>query len=311
MPKHWRVDPRYASGFFEGGTGFHPTLTAVNTGAGGDNVTVDGTTGALALNVQGARQRPNSITVGSPAGGINGINGRIDITGPAEDGDVIVSVRDTGIGISAAMLPQVFRMFAQADKDHKRDQGGLGIGLSLAKSLVEMQGGRIEAHSDGEGRGSEFVVRLPLAERQRIPLKNDSRSDRLENRISTRDRILVVDDNRDAADTLAALLRKLGNEIKTANNGPTALEAIQAFSPSVVLLDLGMPGMSGYEVARRARDLPGGQECILVAVTGWGQQDDRRRTKEAGFDHHLVKPVEIAVLQDLISEIQDGKTMMT
>ena len=233
--------------------------------------------------------------------------GDIGLAAARENGEVIVSVRDTGVGISATMMPQVFRMFAQADKDHKQAQGGLGIGLALAKSLVEMHGGRIEARSAGEGRGSEFIIRLPLAERQHLSVENDAASDRLENRISTRGRMLVVDDNQDAADSLAELLRRLGNEVITANNGPAALEAIQSFSPSVVLLDLGMPGMSGYEVAQRARGLVGGRECILVAVTGWGQEDDRRRTKEAGFNHHLVKPVEIGVLQELVAEIQDKK----
>jgi signal transduction histidine kinase/ActR/RegA family two-component response regulator len=233
--------------------------------------------------------------------------GDIRLAAAREDGEVIVSVRDTGVGISASMLPHVFRMFAQADKDHKRAQGGLGIGLALAKSLVEMQGGRIEARSAGEGRGSEFIIRLPLANRQQLSETNNAASDRLKNPISTGGRMLVVDDNRDAADSLAALLRKLGNEVRTANNGPAALEVIQSFSPSVVLLDLGMPGMSGYEVAQCARDLPGGQEFILVAVTGWGQEDDRRRTREAGFNHHLVKPVEIGVLRELVAEIQEKR----
>jgi signal transduction histidine kinase/ActR/RegA family two-component response regulator len=234
--------------------------------------------------------------------------GDIRLAATRENREVVVSVRDTGVGVSAAMLSQMFRMFVQADKDHKRAQGGLGIGLALAKSLVEMHGGRIEARSAGEGRGSEFIIRLPLAERQQSA-KTDAASDRLENRISTRGRVLVVDDNRDAADALAALLRRLGSEVETANNGPAALEAIQSFRPSVVLLDLGMPGMSGYEVAQRARGLPGGQELILVAVTGWGQEDDRRRTREAGFNHHFVKPVEIGILQDLIAEIQDQKAV--
>jgi CheY-like chemotaxis protein len=158
------------------------------------------------------------------------------------------------------------------------------------------------------GTGShQFIVRLPLARHRQSPDKNDVASDRLKNRASTRGRVLVVDDNRDAADSLAALLRRLECEVKTANNGPAALEAIQSFSPSVVLLDLGMPGMSGYEVAERARGLPGGQELVLAAVTGWGQEDDRRRTKEAGFNHHFVKPVEIRVLEELVAQIRRPK----
>jgi CheY-like chemotaxis protein len=166
-----------------------------------------------------------------------------------------------------------------------------------------MHGGRIEAHSDGEGRGSEFIIRLPLADRQ-LSVGGGTDLHRLHIHLSTRSRVLVVDDNEDAASSLAMLLSKLGNEVETANNGPAALAAIQSFKPSVVLLDLGMPGMSGYEVAQRARAMPEGKETVLVALTGWGQEDDRRRTREAGFNHHLVKPVEVGVLEVLLSEIQ-------
>jgi CheY-like chemotaxis protein len=231
--------------------------------------------------------------------------GEIWLAAVREIGHVSISVRDTGVGISAAMLPQLFQMFAQADKDHKRSQGGLGIGLALAKSLVEMHGGEIEVHSGGEGCGSEFVVRLPLSEQQ-LPVVEAPVSEPIESNGSTHSRVLVVDDNRDAAASLAVLLKMLGNEVTTADNGPAALEAIESFRPSVVLLDLGMPGMSGFEVAERARHAC--RQSVLVALTGWGQEDDRRRTKEAGFQHHLVKPVEITALQKLLREIQAPKT---
>ena len=229
--------------------------------------------------------------------------GRIWLAASRENGHVSVSVRDTGVGISCDLMPGLFQMFSQAEKDHKRAQGGLGIGLALAKSLVELHGGRIEAHSEGDGCGSEFVMRLPLADGQ-WPVVDGSAVDCCENHLMAGSRVLVVDDNQDAARTLAMLLRALGNDVRTADNGPAALETIQSFKPTVVLLDLGMPGMSGYEVAVRARATPAGRECVLVALTGWGQEADRRRSREAGFDYHLLKPVEIEELKVLLSENQ-------
>jgi PAS domain S-box-containing protein len=229
--------------------------------------------------------------------------GQIWLTAAHQEGEVTISVRDSGIGIPSAMLPEVFQMFAQGDKDHKRSQGGLGIGLALAKHLVEMHGGRIEARSAGAGQGSEFVIRLPLAIPQPSRLDDPSRNDS-EYRAATRSRVLVVDDNHDAASSLAMLLRMLGNEVETANDGLAALESLESFRPSVVLLDLGMPGMSGFEVAEHAQMRLTGSKPVFVALTGWGQEDDRRRTREAGFQHHLVKPVELSALQALLSQIE-------
>jgi signal transduction histidine kinase/ActR/RegA family two-component response regulator len=229
--------------------------------------------------------------------------GQIWLAASSRKGEVSISVRDTGVGISPSMLPQIFRMFTQADKDHKRAQGGLGIGLALAKGLVEMHGGRIEAQSEGEGLGSEFIIHLPLARRQPMAAK-DAAFDASQKLLATGSRVLIVDDNKDAASSLALLLRMLGNDVQTANDGPAALAAIQSFKPSLVLLDLGMPGMSGYEVAQRARAMAAGKECVLVALTGWGQEDDRRRTKEAGFNRHLVKPVDLGALEMLLAEVQ-------
>ena len=177
-------------------------------------------------------------------------NGDIFINVSPEDGHVLISVRDTGIGISATMLPHVFEMFAQADRDKKRSQDGLGIGLALVKRLVEMHGGTVEAKSAGEGYGSEFTVRLPLAEDQ-LPATREVDAAQHKESASSQQRILVVDDNLDAAASLAMLLRVLGNDVQTANDGMSALEILESYRPSVVLLDLGMPGMSGFEVATR------------------------------------------------------------
>jgi len=229
--------------------------------------------------------------------------GQLWLTATREAGEVAISVRDTGIGLSADMLASVFEMFTQVDGDHKRSQGGLGIGLSLVKRLVELHGGRVEAKSAGIGRGSEFIVRLPLATRQLPVVKAEVTAGSPARRPMRSRRILVVDDNKDAAKTLGMLLKMLGHDVCTANDGPAALEAIESHRPSLVLLDLGMPGMSGFEVAQRVRALPQFAEVSLVALTGWGQEEDRQRTREAGFDDHLIKPVDLAALSALLAQM--------
>jgi PAS domain S-box-containing protein len=231
--------------------------------------------------------------------------GQIWITATSEGEEALISVRDTGIGIAPEMLPQVFQMFMQADRDGKHTQGGLGVGLALAKQLIEMHGGRIEGHSKGKGQGSEFVIRLPLAEQQ-LPATDDvSTTDDLNQTRSSN--VLIVDDNKDAAHSLGLLLRMLGHDVQTANDGPSALEVLESYHPRVVLLDLGMPGMDGYEVARQARELPQCKHSIFVALTGWGQEEDRQRTRDAGFDHHLLKPVNLGALKVLLTEAQGRK----
>jgi CheY-like chemotaxis protein len=229
--------------------------------------------------------------------------GRIWITATREGKNVIVSVRDNGMGIPEAMLPKVFDLFTQVDRSGRRAQGGLGIGLTLVKRLIAMHRGSVEARSDGAGCGSEFLVTLPI-----VPAKapadaagGDEREPASE-RVATR-RVLVVDDNRDAADSLGILLRFLGVEVHVAHDGPSALEAIRVFNPEIVILDLGMPGMDGYEVARRIRQIGKNKDVTLIALTGWGQPEDRRRSNEAGFDHHLVKPVEVDSLQALLASL--------
>jgi PAS domain S-box-containing protein len=212
-----------------------------------------------------------------------------------------IQVRDDGIGIQPEMLSHIFDMFAQVDTSLERAQGGLGIGLTIARSLVEMHGGTIEASSAGLGRGSVFDIRLPLA--QELAQKEDVRAADREHEARGGLRVLVVDDNEDSADSLAIWLRLKGHEVRTAYDGPQALAQALEQPPELVLLDIGMPGMSGYEVARRLRAHPGTRLTMLVAMTGWGQEEDRRQSREAGIDQHLVKPLEPRVLEDLIARL--------
>jgi PAS domain S-box-containing protein len=230
-------------------------------------------------------------------------NGHIWVSADRDAGDVLLRVRDDGIGIAPDMLPHVFELFVQADHTSTKAQGGLGIGLTLAKSLVQMHGGALEAHSPGLGKGCEFVVRLPLMVQQRERVVEGSDEERPHEASSSGQRLLVVDDNQDAATSLAMLLRLQGHEVRVAHDGPTALAMAESYSPSVILLDIGMPGMDGFEVARRLRALPRVEPVVLAALTGWGQQEDRRRTAEAGFDHHFVKPLDAKVLGSLLDAL--------
>ncbi|HEY7817078.1 MAG TPA: ATP-binding protein, partial [Vicinamibacteria bacterium] len=231
----------------------------------------------------------------------NQAGGNVWLTVERKAEEAVVSVRDDGSGIPSQLLPSVFDMFTQLEAGSMPRRPGLGIGLALVRSLVEMHGGVVEAKSEGPGRGSEFVVRLSLIEPHQGPplTEREARSS-----TASRLRILVVDDNEDAASSLAMMLQILGNEVKVAHDGLQALAAAETFVPQVILLDLGMPKMNGYDAARRFRELPWGRDAVLVAVTGWGQDDDRRRTENAGFNFHLVKPVEPSALDELLSAIQ-------
>ena len=222
--------------------------------------------------------------------------GLITISSRQENGEAVVSVRDNGIGIAPNLLSQVFDMFMQVDRSTRRSQGGLGIGLTLVKSLVAMHGGSVEARSEGPGLGSEFIVRLPLLEESAMPAETTRRITPLPQR-----RILIVDDSRDGGESLAMLLRVLGAEVALAHSGRHALECVNSFQPDVVLLDIGMPGMDGYEVARRIRANPANRRMQLIALTGWGQDEDRQRSAAAGFNHHLVKPADVDQLRQLLS----------
>jgi signal transduction histidine kinase len=228
--------------------------------------------------------------------------GHIGLSARREASELVLRVRDTGEGIAPDMLTCIFEPFVQADRVLHQSQGGLGIGLTLVRRLVEMHGGTVAAHSDGPGKGSEFVVRLPaLLPKQPIGAEG-SAGERGESVGAARQRrILVVDDNVDAAESLAILLRLLGHDVRVAHDGPAGLAAVEAAPPDLVFLDIGMPVMNGYEVAQRLRQRPGPDHVVLVAVTGWGQEEDRRRSREAGFDHHLVKPVEPEALRQVLA----------
>jgi len=222
----------------------------------------------------------------------------IRLTARLDGGEVEVSVQDHGIGIPAAKLPHIFEAFMQVDTSWQRTQGGIGIGLSLVKEFVELHGGRVEAHSMGLGQGSEFLVRLPVA----VGDVSDPAATAENPRGPVR-RILVVDDNRDAVASLAMILKMMGHEVRTANDGEAAVAVAAEYRPRLVLMDLGMPKVDGYEAARRMRAQPWGAELFLVAVTGWGAEEDRRRTHDGGFDSHLVKPVDMDTLRRLIAEM--------
>jgi signal transduction histidine kinase len=237
--------------------------------------------------------------------------GRIELTATRVAAEVEIQVRDNGIGIAADHLPTIFNLFTQLDQTSGLAQSGLGIGLALVQRLVEMHGGSVTAHSDGPGRGSEFVIRLPLFIRDAIePERRPHTSPALEQPMTnsedtarTQRRILVADDNNDALESLATLLQLSGHEVYTAANGAVALEFAEQHRPEVALLDIGMPKLDGYEVARRIRAQPWGQAITLVALTGWGQDSDRRRSQEAGFDSHLVKPLDLDKLTDLLEAL--------
>jgi PAS domain S-box-containing protein len=230
-------------------------------------------------------------------------NGHIRVSARRAGTDVVLRVQDDGIGIAPDMLPHIFELFVQADHSSTKAQGGLGIGLTLARNLVQMHGGRIEAHSAGLGQGAEFTVRLPLMRRQGEAATEAADRRGTAEPVSSGHRLLVVDDNLDAATSLAVLLRLQGHEVAVAHDGASALAMAAASRPNLVFLDIGMPGMDGYEVARRLREQPGLESTKLVALTGWGQKEDRRRTAEAGFDHHLVKPLELKSLERLLGAI--------
>ena len=229
--------------------------------------------------------------------------GTVSLSAERVGDEVVVTVKDNGAGIPPDQLDSIFDMFMQVDGTSERSQGGLGIGLTLVKRLTEMHGGSIEAHSAGEGQGSEFIVRLPVLKRPAVAAQSgpDAASESRPER-----RVLIVDDNRDSADSLAMLMQITGNKTYMAHDGVEAVEAAEKYRPEVVLLDIGLPGMNGHEVCRCVREQPWGKDIIVIALTGWGQEDDRRKSEEAGFNGHLVKPVDYDKLLELLSSLTNG-----
>jgi CheY-like chemotaxis protein len=220
--------------------------------------------------------------------------GQIRVESRAEGDQALIEVSDNGTGIAAELLPHVFDLFVQSERTLDRSQGGLGIGLSVVRRLIEMHGGSVAARSEGPGRGSSFSIRLPRVQRRA------STEDEHENPVVPGCRVLVVDDNQDAAESLAMLMSLDGHQVEAVFTPERALQFVAEAPPEVMLLDIGLPGMNGYEVARRVREMPGGKAIRLIALTGYGQAEDRRRSLDAGFDDHLVKPVEPERLQQAL-----------
>ena len=231
-------------------------------------------------------------------------NGRIQLKAERRGRHAVVHVKDNGIGIPADALPHVFEMFSQADQSIEKSRGGLGVGLTLANHLVSMHDGAIEARSDGPGKGSEFIVRLPLAPSSTAALHDPAETPGFGQNPALR--ILVADDSMDSATSMEMLLEILGNRVCIANDGAAAVAAAEEFQPQVVMLDIGMPKMNGYDAAQAIRRQPWGKHMVLVAVTGWGQDSDKQRSKAVGFDYHIVKPITSAALTSLMAAIQQN-----
>jgi CheY-like chemotaxis protein len=232
--------------------------------------------------------------------------GQIQVDVNISGGIAATRVKDTGIGIAAENLPHLFDLFYQVDRTYTRAEGGLGLGLTLVHRLVELHGGRIEARSDGLLRGSEFTVRLPLLV-DRTALQGEPKATAKAELTPARSRrILVADDFPESAATLARLLRQDGNEVQTAQDGIEAFEVAARFRPDVIVLDIAMPKLNGYETARKIREQTWGKNAILIALTGWGQKQDRQRTQDAGFDAHLTKPVNYDAIMEILTELTAG-----
>ena len=231
-------------------------------------------------------------------------NGVIELVASHRAGKICeLIVRDNGIGIEPELLPRIFEMFVQGDHRSTKSHGGLGVGLTLVKNLVELHGGTVSVQSDGLNKGSEFVLHLPLAMSSESNVTRGAANQLvLSSRLNSNLRFLVVDDNTDAALSLAMLLKMQGHDVRVAANGSDALETAGSFIPHFVLLDLGMPVMDGFEVSRRMRQMSGLESTVIVALTGWGQTEDRRRTSEAGFDHHLLKPLDPKALETILAD---------
>ncbi len=274
--------------------------------AGGHSLTIELPPGEVWLDADPTRLAQIFLNLLNNAAKYSQPCGNIRLRARVDGSEVEVSVQDQGIGIPAAKLSQVFEVFMQVDTSWQRMQGGMGIGLSLVKEFVELHGGRVEARSLGLGQGSEFLVRLPLASGSDM-----EKTVAVEFPRGPRRRILVVDDNRDAAESLAMLLKMMGHEVRTAHDGEAAVSVAAEYRPMLVLLDLGMPKVDGYEAARRIRSQPWGADLFLVALTGWGAEDDQLRTQDCGFDRHLVKPADMEALIQLIADLPSDLSVVS
>lgn len=268
---------------------------------GGQTLSIELPTEQITINGDITRLAQIFSNILSNAAKYTEAKGSITLAAEVEDGFVVVSVRDDGIGIAGENIARVFDMFNQVDSDNTRSQGGLGIGLALVKGLVELHGGEVSVRSEGPGQGSVFIVRLPLASPTNL---NDLPTHAPVTPVTRRHTILIVDDARDSADSLAMLLRTSGHDIHVAYGGVQAIEMAQRHRPNIVLLDLGMPTVDGYETCRRIRAEPWGHDMVIIAQTGWGQNEDRRRARDAGFNHHMVKPIDPIALAKLLDRTE-------
>ena len=255
----------------------------------------------LWLNVDAARMEQVLTNLLTNAAKYTDRGGHFSLTAECEDDQAVVRVRDTGIGIEDTLMPHVFQLFTQSQRGLARSQGGLGIGLSVAKRLVEMHGGTIDALSEGPGKGSEFIVRLPVSGPPEASTESVS-NEAAENAGGDLMHVLFVDDNEDTIETAALLFGAWDHEIRVARTGPEALEVASDFEPDVILLDIGLPGLDGYEVAKRLRQDPRFKDTLMIAVSGYGRESDRQLSRAAGFDDHLIKPVDLEKLNELLSE---------
>ncbi|MCH2242624.1 MAG: ATP-binding protein, partial [Aquabacterium sp.] len=258
-----------------------------------------------ALHVDGDRKRLTQVVANllNNAAKYTPEGGRISIELAATPGQVQLVVRDTGVGMDAELLPRVFDLFSQGQRSHDRAQGGLGIGLALVRNLVQLHGGSVKAASDGPGRGSCFTVTLPRLQVQPQPAQAEEPAPPPDFPAGNRLSLMVVDDNRDAAETLALLLESQGHTVDVQNDPRAALERADRVHPDVFILDIGMPHLDGYELAQRLRARPGGMQAVIIALTGYGQAEDVARARNAGFDHHLVKPLDASRLSTLLQDV--------
>ena len=276
--------------------------------AAGHKFTVDLPDYEVKMNVDPARLTQILANLISNAAKYMDGKGEVRFTAKCEDDKMVIRVQDSGIGISAELLPHVFEMFRQGDSSLERSRGGLGIGLALVKSLVELHGGNVAAHSDGLGKGSMFTVRLPLASADAVAAditETESPTEVLPNRPSPK-QMLIVDDNKLQAESLGLLLQLWGYDVRVAYDGPGALAVLNEYAADVALIDIGLPGMNGYEIARYIRAQPQWQSVMLIAQSGWGRDSDREKTGDAGFDHHLTKPIDHELLAKILKQATAG-----